>query len=361
MPIGKILPQPTMSNSSRKTSATSTDSSHSSGTSSNSDTSGYSSEIPREPMTLEDYLAKLQTTKFDKAMAIRDEISKEFVTKDHMIAMERASRIGNFAGSFRSAGGPTLDALNRGAAAKGHNILEKTIKQASVTKAYGAAESGHILLLAKEKGLIGMVGRWDKKTNKITGIYVHNTTTKEDIVFPLDLDDDVKINQYKQAVENKEIIPYTGDYDMHDIIKFNRDTKRGHVPVADGVEEEEVKNLINREVAKIDANRPYEFIAKNVVRHGPQVNYVPHMWNHEKENVIKSGGYLGVVARMGEFSVAFVNRGRWEKLKSWVDLYRFYYENKTKIPEHWQQGGLVERKNGFVATPEHAAELDNLK
>lgn len=355
MPIGKIYQNLPLTQGERKLSS---GSSNSTDSSNSSKTSGYSSASQQSQNRLETYLDKQKMRAIVNRVNAANQVKIEFVTEQHMAAMENASRTGNFAGSFRSAGGPTLDALNQGAAAKGHNILEKTIKKASVEKAYGAAESGNILQLARDKGLIGMVGRWDKETKKITGVYIYDTKAKMDTVFELDLDDDAKIGQYKQAVENKEIIPYTGDYDMHDIISFDKGGKGGHVPVADESEEEKVKNLINLEVSKLDANRPYDFIEKNVVRHGPQVNFVPHMWNHEKDNVVKSGGYLGVVARMGEFPIAFVNKGKWEIVRNWVDLYRYYFENGTKIPSHWQQGGLTERKNGFVATPEHADELD---
>lgn len=85
------------------------------------------------------------------------------------------------------------------------------------------------------------------------------------------------------------------------------------------------------------------------------------MWGHEKENVIKNDGYLGVVANMGEFPVAFINRGRWEIIKHWPALYGDYMENNTKIPKHWQAGGLHHRNAHFVATDEHAEKLNALK
>jgi insecticidal toxin complex protein TccC len=53
----------------------------------------------------------------------KNRISKEFVWSGHMKALEDASRKGNFAVSFRSAGKATLDALAKGAAAKGHDLV----------------------------------------------------------------------------------------------------------------------------------------------------------------------------------------------------------------------------------------------
>lgn len=75
----------------------------------------------------------------------RQRVAREFILEKHMDAIERASIKGNFSISFRSAGRATLLALERGAAAKGHNILEKTIKQSSLAKAYGHTSStgGH--------------------------------------------------------------------------------------------------------------------------------------------------------------------------------------------------------------------------
>ncbi len=91
----------------------------------------------------------------------RQRVAREFILEKHMDAIERASIKGNFSISFRSAGRATLLALERGAAAKGHNILEKTIKQSSLAKAYGPDKANDLLLSLRTAGLEGYVGHWD--------------------------------------------------------------------------------------------------------------------------------------------------------------------------------------------------------
>jgi insecticidal toxin complex protein TccC len=54
-----------------------------------------------------------------------------------MAPIESAAREKNAILSFRESGTYTIDVLNKGAAAKGHNILEKTIKDKSVNAVYG--------------------------------------------------------------------------------------------------------------------------------------------------------------------------------------------------------------------------------
>ncbi|EHM5975103.1 hypothetical protein KGR64_004730, partial [Escherichia coli] len=65
---------------------------------------------------------------------IKLKVASSFVWAGHMTAIETAARKGRFAVSFRAAGKYTLEAIAKGAAAKGHNILEKTIKPSSIEK-----------------------------------------------------------------------------------------------------------------------------------------------------------------------------------------------------------------------------------
>lgn len=324
--------------------------------------SEFSESAPPEN-ALDAYLKKRDVYLSAKKNSDKAQVEAAFVTKKHMVAMQKASEEGKFAGSFRSAGGPTLAALNMGMAAKGHNILEKTIKPGSLKAVYGD-EADKMFEIVTENRLAGIVGAWGGEGKSISGVYVHDksrpgTSEEKDMKFPLSLTDPLSIEAFHKEVSEGNIIPYTGDYDMHDIIKF--DGERGYVPEADGKDEKAIIKRINEEVFAVDRDRPSSFEAMNVVRHGPQVNFVPHMWGHEKDNVIQNDGYLGVVANMGEFPVAFVNGKEWEILKHWPALYIYYMDRNTPIPEHWRQGSLIERNEHFVATHDHARELDALK
>jgi hypothetical protein len=187
--------------------------------------------------------------------------------------------------SFREAGADTLEKLNKGAAAKGHNILEKSIKEKSMGNNFKNIPSQ----------IRGLIGHWVPKTkgvedeldgekdSRLEGIYVtqhyndnnnKNTIstwapkvkfitlkqtvgagakdeiTVDDFIKSLDKDPAKyvsdgasKLNNLKKLatfIENNESgvvfvhkenkktkidniyhCFYTGDYDLHDIINFN--------------------------------------------------------------------------------------------------------------------------------------------
>lgn len=279
-------------------------------------------------------------------------VGEAFVHPLHMAVFERISLEENLAMSVREAGIYTISALAEGAAAKGHNILEKTIKPSSLKAIYGD-NSESILGLAKQSGFVGRVGQWG--ASGVRGIYAHNKPGGEDVAYPISLQNTFINDLVNAWIKFKVITPYTGDYDMHDIIKFSHG--KGHVPTAESSEERGIKNLINKGVAEIDPARPFEFTAMNVIRHGPQVNFVPYMWEHEHDKVANDNGYLGIVARPGPFPVAMVHQGEWTVFDDSNELFNFYKSTNTPIPEHWSQD-FVDRGKGMVATPRHAEILD---
>lgn len=289
-------------------------------------------------------------------------VAEKFVTPLHQEAIERISLTHNMALSFREAGAPTIAALEAGQAAKGHNILEKTIKPGSVNNAYGNQGAG-VLDTAKQRGLIGSVGQWGPRRTGLTGVYVHNTVTHEDLTFPVNLGASSQPELLNELSRRGRVVTYTGDYDMHDIIIFDKN-QRGHIPKADSAEERNVKDLINREVSGVDSARPFEQEHINVVRHGPQVNFVEHMMNEELSEVVHSGGYLGVVAKPGPFPVAMVHRGKWQILENENELYSFYNQLGVELPPHWGNPAktpLIDRGNGIVSTDQHASIIKQAK
>lgn len=111
----------------------------------------------------------------------RREVAKNFIVEAHMAPIETVSENNSVILSFREAGKYTIEALQRDAAAKGHNILEKTIKPSSLSSAYGE-RANEMEEKAKSAGLIGMVGHWvdiGNGTKEIKGIWVHDTLTHE--------------------------------------------------------------------------------------------------------------------------------------------------------------------------------------
>lgn len=280
------------------------------------------------------------------------EISQNFILKEHMAAISAAAKKGKFCISFREAGPFTIDALRYGAKAKGHDILEKTIKPSSLASKYKSQEDydGN-LQLAKELNLIGYVGNWD--STGLRGIYVGDVRKTAiahavsngilDITNPENID-------LIQSQNGWESIPYTGDYDAHDMITF-RGAGRPRTVMVNSKEEKEIIDCINLQVAKVDLARPFNDIEHNVVRHGAQVNFSSYMLSHEKSVVDREGGFIGTVARPGEFPLAVCDRGNWFIIRNIHQLEIFYSSIGAKIKELWSTEGVrnyQDTKNGRV-------------
>ncbi|WP_254361296.1 Insecticial toxin [Photorhabdus heterorhabditis] len=234
---------------------------------------------------------------------IRQQVEKEFIWKGHMKAIEEVSRVGNFAVSFRAAGGPTLRTLGKGAAAKGHDILEKTIKPGSINKAYPKDEAPNVIKKVQEAGIEGYVGHWDKKTGRLLGIYMSSGHGLSDEqvngkIYPIDLNNLEASLSALKAKENWAALPFTGDYDMHDMISL---TGQPHSVPSASQEERKIIDRINQFVDRSDSNRPFGDIEHNVIRHGAQVSYPAFAMDKEKEEIKKHGGLSRLLLNAANF------------------------------------------------------------
>ncbi|MCQ4054458.1 hypothetical protein [Aeromonas sp. SG16] len=289
----------------------------------------------------------------EKEGGIDSRVGKYFIHPRHMDAFTRVSLEYDAAISIRESGEDTLNALGAGAAAKGHNILEKTIKRRSLQNIYQSPQIVDDILVSAEKcGFLGRVGRWS--SSGPNGIYARNNVSDDDKEYEVDINAPINHELVNTWIKRKIITPYTGDYDLHDIILFK--DGRGRVPDAGGKDESAIINRINRLVSEVDPARPYENKSMNVVRHGPQVNFVPYMWKYEFEKVKKDKGYLGVVAKPGPFPIAMVYRGQWSIFENKQDLFDFYKKKNAPLPIHWAED-LVDCGGGIVLTHEHQGLL----
>ncbi|HBC0813175.1 TPA: hypothetical protein IHN84_004778, partial [Escherichia coli] len=256
--------------------------------------------------------------------------------------------------SFRAAGEYTLEAIAKGAAAKGHNILEKTIKPSSIEKVYGemAKEKWNML---KQAGLTGYVGHWER--NELKGIYMSSCHSLDNFaqyhIYPIDMRTQATLDKSIDSLrlsKNWEVQLFTGDYDTHDMITF-RGAGRPRSVLVNSMEEKMIINAINMEISKIDPHRPFNSVEYNVVRHGPQVNFSSYMLAHESQNVVDNNGFLGSVARPGEFPIAMCDRGTWEIICNLRELTDFYDSIGARIKETWIENGervFQETSNGMV-------------
>ncbi|MCW7762844.1 Insecticial toxin [Photorhabdus luminescens] len=282
---------------------------------------------------------------------IRQQVKREFIWEGHMEAIEEASIVGNFAVSFRAAGGPTLKALSKGAAAKGHDILEKTIKPGSIRKAYSGDEASDVIDKVRRASIEGYVGHWDRESGRLQGMYMSSRYGSSDglingNIYPIDLDNlETSLSPLKRK-KSWAKLPFTGDYDMHDMISF---TTQPHSVPSDSPEEKKIIDIINQFIAKYDSKRLFDDIERNVIRHGPQVNYPAFAMDKERKEVKERGGIVKAVAEPGEFPVAIISKGKWTIANDIYELEKFYNRVGAKMKVSWRPDA---GNPGFVSNPE---------
>lgn len=290
---------------------------------------------------------------------VKDRISNTFILKDHLTAIEEASKKLKFALTFREAGAPTLDKLKLGAAAKGHDILEKTIKELSIQKSY-KGNPQEVLQWMRNAEIEGYVGHWDKNTGLLKGIYlsehVQGAKNVEDdlshFYWPVDATSENSLRVSLLGLKNQKNwkkIPFTGDYDMHDIITFRSGRARTVMIYKDETpsitEEIDIINSINRSIAakrdpkgQFDADSIY-----NPIRHGAQVNFPSYMMMFERDEVENDKGF-NPVALAGKFPLAAINKGKWSIIEDLSQLLKFYKDCGVNMKETWKPDGL----SGFL-------------
>lgn len=290
---------------------------------------------------------------------IEKEISKTFVLDRHLKAIGVMAQKFKFAVSIRESGASTLRCLALGAAAKGHDILEKTIKESSIQSAYPGRASEIMERLIRAQ-VDGYVGHWDPNSGRLLGIYVgpeaQDATNNPDLAanlkktpdgknyFPIDLEHLEVSLQSLKAAENWQAIPFTGDYDLHDLLRFG--THNG--PVTQGSEEElKLLTNLNSAIEAIDPDsRPNDSKHKNVVQHGPQYNFVAHMNAEERVHLL-----VGTVAKPS-FPLAMCDRGEWSIVENLSQLKAFYSDRGMNLKSSWADSDdyFESRGDGYVTS-----------
>lgn len=293
------------------------------------------------------------------------EVACEFLLPTHMDAIAIACRLGNFAISFRPAGEATLRCLAAGAPAKGHDILEKTIKPSSIAAAYPEC-AADLAAQFRQVGIEGYVAHWGKRGTGdagIKGLYMapdvvarapklalHLQKTNDGHwIYPIDVANLEGSLTLLKSTEGWQSLPFTGDYDAHDLIGF---TGRAALMPSDSQEEARAFAAINTAVAACDSSRPVDRPHQMLIQHGPQMSYVAHMRDREKGRSLNSA-----VARPS-FPVAMCDRGRWSLIYSADRLATFYAQRGLQLKASWVAGfprrsrdaggGLVSLRNGHA-------------
>lgn len=239
-----------------------------------------------------------------------------FLRKDDAKAIRRSCERHRFIVSFRKAGQHTLSRIAAGNPCKGHDILNKSIKEKGKGFTYDIDHTTFNNL----KGLIGysevnrseLKGLWKCKNNKSTKVSL-------DIVN-----------------EEKEFSNYfTGDYDMHDLIKNNNRI------IAATIDEKSAIDQLNNALLSTDENR-MENLKKHLnenqrtydssyalIRHGAQTSFISYLLSEEGKGdlEIPTTARLpleGSVTTIDPDIVVFTPNGEAFILKSISEVYNFY-------------------------------------
>ena len=290
------------------------------------------------------------------------EVSKSFVVDRHIQAIGMAAKKMNFAVSIRDSGESTLRCLKLGAAAKGHDILEKTIKPSSLNTAY-SKNNNDVFNMIKEAKIDGYVGHWAADGHLI-GIYMgpeaedetKNSSLASALLktesgksyYPVDMENLEESLVTLKSSENWGSIPFTGDYDLHDMISYSGVRAQAG---QNSAEEKRILLAINASIVPVDPQmRPVDSEHKNVVRHGPQNNFVAHMLSAEGER-----SFPGAVA-MPSFPLAMCDRGDWSIINDIAQLRQFHSNRGLRLKVTWDKpeehfesvgGGQVSLRRSF--------------
>jgi hypothetical protein len=310
-------------------------------------------------------------------------LTATYILPSDIISIGNVAKTHNIAVSVRESGKHTLAKLAKGAGAKGHDILEKTIKESSLGIAsFDQYAEGAELPKNCLPWMIGLVAKWEDNGSKILGLHLTPEGIKafdaaskaasesnsgsspfhvEDKVLRLDNEDKRRaVDRFIGENETKGIpwerYFYTGDYDLHDMVSFT--SQRSTIP-SESFQEKTVLKCLNEQIAKDNGHMPY--LSEHPyqrVRHGPQVNYIAHSLDVEPKEKIK---IIRAVADMTP-PVAMCDRGRWSVLSTKEAIRKWYEDNRLKIKITWkgdEEGEamlsrFIDRRGRSLAAPVNA-------
>lgn len=267
---------------------------------------------------------------------------KEYLVKEDIQVLDTIGKKKNCSFSFRVAGADTIKCLSRGAGAKPHSILAKTIKNSGDQKTQNAVDNFFTDFNEKEKAedlLKGLVGHWGEGASYIDGIFL--TRLGKKIFEEENLKEEKKNNmkykvisertnfylELKNSTDKKALIDFydklpasnqhirnylftrlffSGDYDMHDfwqikaivvskvdmkiIEEMQKDLyfarqkqilKLCCPMLADAIDKctaQNISEFIEEKFKVLNEEKGYEKDYYRV-QHGPQYNYIAQMVN----------------------------------------------------------------------------------
>ncbi len=296
-----------------------------------------------------------------------DKIKKEYIAPVHytnlmkyLIHSINSSQVSfPYIVSFRKTGSYSVRMLEAGAAAKPHSILDKTIKEGSITDEekncrplvllYGLVASREeidgkhigpingLYKVSDSKDTINIFRREGRTlpefVSAVTGISLEDlaaldTKEKEEILTEMDKDDSkFSAKHYAQKY-------IAGDYDIHDLLDK---VTQVHPVSSDSPDEFRALNDLNAIMTKGEhySGNGTQFImnAYYPIQHGSQYNYVAHMLDKERSKEI-----VMAVAN-ASFPILMLNivqnKIEWLEIKTLEDLKNYYDHHYAHIKNTW--------------------------
>ncbi|WP_428223503.1 hypothetical protein [Flavobacterium sp.] len=236
-----------------------------------------------------------------------------FIVYEHFTGIEEYCKKNNITLTLRNAGKHTISRIKNGNPCKGHDVLDKSIKERRTSYTYNIKDSE----FEKLKGFIGHREKDDQsEIPELKKVWTVTNEEKSALV---------ELNKTKNT---KSL--YTGDYDMHDLLKKNIRI------LANTPEELSTINQLTTAALFSDTERlkktnnhlgrrhssPY-----STIRHGAQTNYLSYLIAHPGE--LKSVNdpellpYENAVLNIDGKLLAITAKGSYI-LNSIEEVYNFY-------------------------------------
>lgn len=198
--------------------------------------------------------------------------AQEFLIEDHAKKVENFCKKNNILVSFRKAGKSTLDRIEEGCPCKGHDILDKTIKEKNGMRTYKISDKDF-------NEYVGLVGHPDSQGNLVQ-IWALDSENKATLLNLGDINGNIK-----QC--------FTGDYDMEDLFRAKPGDKV-YSRILPGTDENSIIDQLNQIMFQVYPNRPkvpattrsrewpYSFI-----RHGAQTSYISYLLSNDGKDELR--------------------------------------------------------------------------
>lgn len=233
----------------------------------------------------------------------------DFVIEEHEQIIQEFVKAKNIAISFRKAGVYTVHRLKAGCACKGHEVLEKSIKEKT-------KERITIPPSVNIEGLYGLIGHWceteEPSTGKVSvelkGVYLsefgvqhiqdlieigihplleHRNIVGLSIALVQIMQMDTRyLNTISEMEKQWSNYFLTGDYDIHDMLDMKPEgATKNHI--IDQKRAAELFTQLNKQLVTVknENRQPTNGSLSNefsYIRHGAQIHYPIYMYEHEK-------------------------------------------------------------------------------